>query len=121
VSKPRKEEGQGSSGGRLSASLPAGDALAGRGAAADAEFAAACPLLHLFLTAIVDDDGKPRKTSTLMIFSEDLRFRAVLHERQHGLSLWRDSDSVKGCLDGLEAALGSGRAEWRRDAKSRQR
>jgi len=55
-----------------------------------------------------------------MLFAEDERFRAVLHERQHGLSLWRDSETVKGCLDGLEAALASGRAEWRKDAKSKR-
>jgi len=56
-----------------------------------------------------------------MLFAEDGRFRSVLHERQHGLSLWRDADSLQGCFEGLEAALASGRAEWRKDAKSRAR
>jgi len=55
-----------------------------------------------------------------MLFAEDGRFRAVLHERQHGLSLWRDADSVQGCLEGLEAALQGGGVEWRKDAKSRR-
>jgi len=55
-----------------------------------------------------------------MLFSEDGRFRAVLHERHAMLSLWRDAETVKGCLDGLEQALASGRAEWRRDAKARR-
>lgn len=105
-------------------SLSAG--LAGAGAAVngafahDSDLASRCPFLNLFLTATVDDDGKPRKGATLMFFAEDGRFRAVLHERQLSLSLWRDADSLQGCLEGLEAALAGGRAEWRKDSKARR-
>jgi len=105
---------------RLVSGLGSGLGLTGGGAASDSDFAGSYPFLHTFLTAVVDDDGKARRTATLMLFAEDCRFRAVLHERQHGLSLWRDAEEVKACLDGLEAALASGRAEWRRDAKSRK-
>jgi len=50
-----------------------------------------------------------------MIYTEDGRFRGCLHERNHGLSLWRDSDTLHGVLTLLEAALASGQAEWRKD------
>lgn len=108
-----------SSGGRFAGALPPGDVIIGGGGANDDSFGEQCPLLHLFLTAVKDDDGKPRRTSTLMIFAEDGRFKAVLHERQHKLSLWREGETVKGCLDGLESALAGGKAEWRKDKQGR--
>lgn len=106
---------------RLSAALAGFPAGGSAGSAVDGDFAERFPILHEFITATADDAGAPRKTATVMLFSEDGRFRAVLHERQHGLSLWRDAESVQGCFEGLEAALASGRAEWRKDAKSRGR
>lgn len=107
--------------GKLSAALAGLPAGGAGGVAGDSDFLERFPVLHEFITATSDDAGAARKTATLMLFSEDGRFRAVLHERQHGLSLWRDADSVQGCFEGLETALASGRAEWRKDAKSRGR
>jgi hypothetical protein len=87
--------------------------------AADEQLFDEYPILSTFLTRSKDDRGEKRLTSSLMFFTEDGRFRACLHERTKGLSLWTTSDTFKGCLRTLEDRLASGEAEWRKDRKGR--
>lgn len=73
------------------------------------------PILHAFMTMIVDDQGKPRRTSTLMIFCEDGVAKGALRERNHDLTLWMTSSSILGLFTALEEALGKRPIDWRKN------
>lgn len=85
----------------------------------DHEFLGKFPILHTFLTRSLDDGGKPRKLATLFVFVEDGLWKGCLHERQNSLSLWGAGESFIGVLDCLEGRLAGGRAEWRRDRRTK--
>lgn len=81
--------------------------------ASDPAFEKAHPTLHAFMTA-VEEDGKPRSPSSLVVFTEDGQWKGCLSERDAGLQLWRTGETLQKLLSGLEKALASGNADWRR-------
>lgn len=81
----------------------------------DPDFGQQHPTLHAFLTSVVDDDGKKRRTSTLLIFCEDGCCKGVLKERVHDLSLWVTARSILGVFEAAEEALCKRPIEWRRN------
>lgn len=86
----------------------------------DPDFATKWPTLHAFLTQVQDDSGKPRKTSTVLIFTEDGHAKAVLKERDHDLSLWVTSGSLLGVFEALEEALQKRPIDWRKNQTDRK-
>lgn len=109
-----------SRGGVLTAAL--GGRVGGRKpeSALDERLADECPVLHAFLTQAVTDSGEDRRTSVLTIFTEEGKWKGVLHERQESLNLFMTADSFMGVCQGLEGRLAAGDAEWRKDRGARR-
>lgn len=80
----------------------------------DPAFALAFPMLHMMMTSLVDDDGKPRQVCTLTIVCEDGQAKCGINERNHNLSLWTGSGSLGGAFAALEEALGERPVQWRK-------
>lgn len=93
--------------------LRKGKSTAGKPAAVDAEGAKVYPAIILMLTATADDEGKPRKTSTLTLCAEDGLFKGGIRDRENEASLWKSARTLNGLLMALEDALTSPDAEWR--------
>lgn len=89
-------------------------------AAVDEELASEFPALHVYLTAPVDSTGKPRRTSTLVIFTESGQFKGTLIERQYDMQLWATGDTMKQVLEALDADLRNPRPLWRKPTKARR-
>jgi len=84
-----------------------------RSRAEDPWIKADMPILHEFLTAVVDDDGKARQTSSLVVFVEDGMFKVCLSERDHGLCLWGASSTLQGAMEAIEVSLSAEHVDWR--------
>lgn len=85
------------------------------GSVRDPALADSNPALHEMLTAESYEDGKPRKTSTLLITVEEGGWKGRLNDRDGGQLLWVTSDCLKGVFDALEDALVAPNTPWRRD------
>lgn len=85
----------------------------------DPDFGLKHPTLHAFLTSVVDDAGKKRLTSTVLIFCEEGHAKAVLRERNHDLSLWVTAKSILEAFEELEEALQNRPIEWRKNKEQR--
>jgi hypothetical protein len=99
--------------GLISQALGAAASQAKGAKAADAALEKTCPVLHAFMTE-VEEDGKPRSPSSLVIFTEEGSWKGCLSEKDAGLQLWRTADSLQKLLAALEKALAGGNADWRR-------
>jgi hypothetical protein len=87
----------------------------------DEDFAAEYPTLFAFLAMATDDDGKPRTTSTVMVFIESGVCKACLKERDHDRTLWASAPSILGVFAALETRLNDSPVDWREPAASRHR
>lgn len=63
------------------------------------------PALEEFMTLLVDDEGKPREPSALMIALRDNGVAAGLKDDAAGGWCWRVGDTLQKALDGIEKAL----------------
>jgi hypothetical protein len=100
----------------------ADSASSARHAATDDDLAKRFPALTEFLTEQVDDDGKPRVTSTLMVSAEDGRWKVCLVDRAQAggkfdYKLWVSGETLFQAFHALDGALQEGNAEWRRFPK----
>jgi len=75
------------------------------------------PSLHEFLTEIQWEDGKSRKTGTVMILCEDGLWKAWIHDRDNQVSGWWSGESWEGLLEGVNKALGTQTLSWRKDRR----
>jgi len=75
------------------------------------------PKLFAHLTELQWDDGKPRKTSTLMVMAENGRWKSFLHDRDAKRGFWMTSESWEWLLEQLEAGIESSSTEWRKDTR----
>lgn len=91
---------------------PDQDSLA-RTIAHDAELSRDYPAIHDYLTAIRDDDGTPRRTSTLTVFCEAGGWKTFLNERQINASLCASGSTLSEALSGLEVMLEAENTPWR--------
>lgn len=66
-------------------------------------------------------DGKPRKTSTLLLFLHEGRLKGCIRDRNTDETAWVSSDSLEGILDALEVGLQEGALDWRREGKRQKR
>jgi len=73
----------------------------------------ALPSLLEYLTSVLFEDGSERETSTLLVFTEDGRWKVALNDRQEGRSLWVSGSSFFGALLALEEQLCTGEGDWR--------
>jgi hypothetical protein len=94
--------------------------LEGRGGQAarvltDPRFAGDYPILWSYLTQTKWQDGSPRLTSSLLVFSDDGVLKAMLRDRDAGLCLWVAGGTMSGLFDALEAAVSDSKADWRQD------
>lgn len=79
------------------------------------------PALFEFLTVSRWEDGTPRATGTLLLFSDAGVFKFCLNDRDAGLALWVSSSCLLGALESLERALAEGTGEWRGQATKRRK
>lgn len=84
---------------------------------ADEQLRKAHPKLHEFLTEAVWDDGKPRKTGTVMILVEDGWWKCWLHDRDGKGSAWFTAGTMLDALTAVEMALEAGDVSWRVDRR----
>lgn len=72
------------------------------------------PILHAFLTSREGEDAKTeRKTSSLLIFTQDGHFSGSLTDREAESVLWASSTSLRGFFDELEQDLASSEPSWK--------
>lgn len=63
------------------------------------------------------EDGKPRKTSTLLVMVENGRWKAFFHDRDGKRGFWVTAEAWEWLLESLEAAVESSSTEWRKDTR----
>lgn len=85
-----------------------------RGNAEAAAWAEQHAALWEYMTAEAFEDGEARETSMLMVFCEDMRFKACLQDRAAGQSLWATGSTLEAALAAIEAHLRAGTGDWRR-------
>lgn len=81
----------------------------------DPDFASHWPSLWEHLTAVKWDDGSPRRTSSLLVFSQDGVLKGMLRDQEAALCLWVAGATYQGLLDALEAGCCDPDTEWRQD------
>jgi hypothetical protein len=97
------------------------------GSGAPRPSAGPCPLLLVrpALAAVLLDPvyatGKPRKTSTLLVFVHEGRLKGCLRDRDTEETAWVSADGLEGILDALEAGLQEGALDWRKEGKRQKR
>jgi len=79
----------------------------------DVEFCSKYPTLYAFLTDRTWDDGKPRVTSTLLIFLEHDVLRICINDRDSNRSAFITGQTIEEALTSLEARLCAETLEWR--------
>jgi hypothetical protein len=62
-------------------------------------------------------DGAERTTGTLMLFTEDGRWKAWLHDRDASMGCFVTGRSLEEVLGAAEGAVGEGGGDWRPDKK----
>jgi hypothetical protein len=83
----------------------------------DEEFIASHPSLAEFMRETSWDDGKPRKTGTILIVADGRVLKASVHDRDARRSAWVSADTLCELLVRIDAALGTDSLEWRKDTR----
>jgi len=78
------------------------------------------PALYHQLTDSAFDSGKPRVTSTLLVFGEGDFWKGSLHDRQYLRTAFRTGDGWEDLIRSFNEALEAGRMDWRPDRKNRR-
>lgn len=79
------------------------------------------PSLAEWLAVAVWPDGSARETGTIMVFCEEGRWKAWLHDRDAGEGCFCSADTPTGLFAALEAMLSTGKGDWRPDKKGGRR
>jgi len=79
----------------------------------DHGFEADYPTLAEYLTADRWDDGKPRTTSTILIFLDGKALKVCLNDRDNNRSVFVSDPTFAGALLKLELGLLQNSLEWR--------
>jgi hypothetical protein len=75
------------------------------------------PRIHEFLVEREWDDGKARKTGTLMVLVEDGWWKVWVHDRDGRASAWYTGTSFDSAMSAAEEALDAGTVAWRPDKR----
>src|SRR5262252_32539 len=81
--------------------------------APDPEAMGRWPTLWLWLTQTTWPNGDQRKTSTIVLFSQDGMVKGMVRDKEDDTCLWMTARTLFGCLDALEEGLCSVGAIWR--------
>jgi len=79
----------------------------------DHDFEARYPTITEYLTAVTWDDGKPRVTSTILIFMDGRALKVCLNDRDNNRSVFISDPTFTGAMDRLEQGLAENSLEWR--------
>lgn len=93
------------------------EAPAGGAPATDPVFSGFYPTLHGWLTETVWEDGKARKTSTLMLMTENGYWKAFFHDRDLKRGFWVTAQAYEELLGKLEENIEASSTEWRKDTR----
>lgn len=94
-----------------------GEAPTGGQTLRDEVFSGFYPKLFAHLSETAWDDGKPRKSSTLLVMVENGRWKAFFHDRDGKRGFWLSGEAWEWLLESLEAAVDSSSTEWRKDTR----
>jgi hypothetical protein len=83
----------------------------------DEVFSTFYPTLFVHMTETVWEDGKKRIPSTLLLFVENGRWKAFLHDRDGKRGAWVTADSWEEVLQASERAIEASSTEWRKDTR----
>lgn len=75
------------------------------------------PTLHEYVTTTRWEDGKPRKTSTVMLLCENGKWKVWVHDRDLKRSCWITGDCWEGVWEQTERSLKDDSLEWRKDTR----
>jgi len=75
------------------------------------------PNVHEWLTETQWHDGKPRKSTTLMVVVENGRWKCWVHDRDARRSAWVTADAWEALWVVLERSLKDDDLEWRKDTR----
>jgi len=75
------------------------------------------PSVHEWLTELSWEDGKTRRASTLLLMTENGRWKAFFHDRDAKRGFWVTGSAYEDLMETLEKTLSSGSAEWRKDQR----
>ena len=75
------------------------------------------PELHEFLTETSWDDGKPRKTGTLLIMADNGWWKAFVHDRDGRCGAFVTAGTVDLLMSAVEAGLAAGDLDMRPDKR----
>lgn len=91
-----------------------GGAAGGTGEAhADPDLAGRCPAVEEFLRVAATEDGKVRRTGTILVFTEAGLWKACLSDRESGHIAFVAAGSFGTLWDAAEACLQGDGADWR--------
>jgi len=93
--------------------IAAKQAATGADVACDPDFERLYPAIWEFVSVTRVDDKTTRQTSTLMLFIDGKVWKACLHDRDTGMSLWAAAEGFCEVLEALEAMLKSPAPQWR--------
>lgn len=79
------------------------------------------PALVEYLDLDRFDDGRPRATSTLLVFVDAGVLKACLNDRQMGEVAFVSAASFEGLLEALEKGLAEGSLDWRQAGAGRSK
>lgn len=72
------------------------------------------PTLWEYIASVRWEDGTARQPSSLLLFIEDGYAKLCLNDRELQRTGWATGASVAEAAEALEAALATGRIEWRK-------
>ena len=85
----------------------------GKREVADAAFAKQFPVLHAYMTELLDETGKDRDAGKVTVFLDHGQVKASLSDPTNAASVYVSCDTVGDVWSALEAVLTSGDADWR--------
>jgi len=88
------------------------------GGLSDVDFMAKWPTLWEHMTVERFDDGQPRKTSSLLVYTQDGRVKGMLKDKEEGEIAFLTAPSFFGLLESFEEGLREGKLDWRRDKEA---
>lgn len=75
------------------------------------------PTLGMYLCSDAWPDGEIRQRSSLVVFIEELMFKACLSDKDTQTTLWCSAKTWEGLLEGFEARLTDDVVDWRKARK----
>jgi len=73
------------------------------------------PAIHDHLTEVQWESGRPRVTSTFLVFFEEGLFKICLRDRSSLRTAWVSGKTFTSACEALEVALEAGTVEWRKE------